>query len=224
LDARSSSGLRRAPLAALDRAERARDRLGHLGLDRQQILERAVVAIAPFGDVRWRGAALERQRYEGEARPRHCLDPVVPPQLLQPLFKRLGDEILHLLRGRAWPCGSDGQHLHREGRIFGAAELDEGISSCGRDREDEKESDRALPYGQRGEIEAAHCKAMASLATRTCAPGLRRCAPSATIRSPGLTPLTTAVSSASLRTSTGRNETVDAAASRTHKPVDLPSS
>src|SRR5262249_48184648 len=177
-----------------------------------------------LGDVGRRCAVLEGQGHEGEPRPRHRLDAVVPAQLLHPLLERLGDEILHLLRSGARPRRRDGQHLDRERGILGAAEPEERIGAGNGNDDDEEQSDGALAHRQRGEVETAHCAAPRSSTRRTRSPWWRRWAPSATTRSPGSTPLTTAISLASRRTCTALNKTDEEWGSTTQTPLDLPSS
>ena len=101
-------------------------------------------------------SSLSVDRHAGQAGTGEGLDAVVPAQFLHALFQRLGDEILHLLRRGAGPGGRDGQHLDGEGRIFGAAELEEGVAAGQDDRDDQEQRDRALANREGGEVEAHH--------------------------------------------------------------------
>src|SRR5215510_6081440 len=159
----------------------------------------------------WRCVVLQHDRHECQARPRKGIDMIVPAQLLNALFERLGDEVLHLLRRRARPSGRYGKDLDSEEGIFGAAQIEEGEGAGESDRDNQEQSDRALANGQRREVEPVHCAAAWFVAMRMRSPSWRSCAPSATICSPSRSPLRrTALSSPSWRIRTGRNETEDA--------------
>src|SRR5262249_21322244 len=177
-----------------------------------------------FRDVGRRRAVPDGYRHEVEARPRHRLDAVIPAQLLHPFLERLGNEILHLLRGGTRPGRGDSQHLDGERRVLGATELEESIGARSSDGDDEEQGDGALAHRQGGEVEAGPRAATLSSAMWTRSPSCRRWAPSATMRSPALMPLTMAVSSASRRTCTALRDTDDDWGSTTHTPPDWPSS
>jgi hypothetical protein len=108
------------------------------------------------GDRAGGGVVPQEDRHQGQPRTGEGLDTVVPAQFLHALFKRFGNEILHLLRRGAGPDGGHRQHLDREGRIFGAAELEEGEAAGQDDRDDQEQGDRALPNREGGEVEAHH--------------------------------------------------------------------
>jgi len=76
---------------------------------------------------------------------------IVPAQLLNALFERLGDEVLHLLRRGSRPSRGHGEDLDGEGRIFGAPQIEEGEGAGEGDRDNQEQSDRARePPAQRG--------------------------------------------------------------------------
>src|SRR5436309_6126040 len=179
------------------------------------------------------GVAQDDQR-EGQPRPRERLDTVVPAELLHPLLQLLGDLLFHLLRRGAGPSRHDRTLLDGERGIFRTAEPQEGHDSSDGDRHDQEQGDGALAYGEGGEIEVAHGRpspsiaarfATAPSASRTDSPSCSRCAPSATMRSPGWSsPTTAAASSPSPATCTARHATRGVSPSTRHTPGPLPGS
>src|SRR5208282_1756933 len=148
----------------------------------------------------WRCVVLQHDRHECQAGPRKGIDMIVPAQLLNALFERLGNEVLHLLRRRARPGGCYGKDLDSERGILGAAQIEKGEGAGEGDRDNQEQSDRALTNGQRREVEPVHCAADWVVAMRICSLSWRSCAPSATICSPSRSPLrSTALSSPSWR-------------------------
>src|SRR5262249_49848765 len=89
--------------------------------------------------------------------------------------------------------------------------------------DDQEQRDRAFANRKFGQIEDHHCTAFLVSATTTRSPSRRRWAPSATIRSPAVMPLTSTVSLPSWRTCTARRDTVEAE-STPHAPAVWPSS
>lgn len=155
-----------------------------------------------------RGWGGVEQRQGGEGQPRACIGfaAVVPAQFLQALLDLLGDLILHFLGGGARPGGDDGHDLDGEGRVFGTPQLEEGDETRQGDQADQEQGDGALAHGECGEVETtfAHgwpssaAATVAGSARRTAWPSRSRCAPRATIWSPGLiAPLMRALSSSS---------------------------
>ena len=120
-----------------------------------------------------RRAVFQRDGQKGIAWPCHRLDTVVIGQLLNTLFKRLSDEILHLACRRTRPHSCHGQSLDGEGGVLRPPELDEGIDACGGQQEDEKQGDGPLANRNRGKIEAHQLLPLPE-AVRTRAPSCRR--------------------------------------------------
>src|SRR5581483_1800499 len=187
-----------------------------------------------LGDLGGRGAVLQVDRSEGQARTREGLRPVIPAQLLHPLFQRFGDQLLHFLGRGPRPGGDHGHLLDRERGVFCPAQSQESHDAGDEDRHDQEQSDRALAYGEGGEVEGAHCCpplltatlwAAAPSASRTCSPSCSRSAPSTTTRLPALRP-PTPVAASSLRpvTCTARQVTRGAFPSTSHTPGPLPGS
>ena len=103
-----------------------------------------------------RSLVAQRDHHHRDARAREGLYPIVPTQLLHSLLERLGDEVLHLLGRRSGPHDGDRQGLDHERRILGATEAQERVRAREDDGDDQKQGDRALADGQRGEIEPTH--------------------------------------------------------------------
>src|SRR6516162_8078931 len=162
---------------------------------------------------------------------------VVISKLLHPLFKRLRYQVLHFPRSSAWPC-----RLDREGWVLGATQLKVGKCSSNDHCKKKEKSDGTFAYRESRKVdsllgvrffleirflslETAHWIAAFASATRTRCPSLRRCAPRATISSPGCSPFATVASSLSVRsTFTDRKETVDVALLSTQTPGPWPRS
>src|SRR5262249_26791409 len=122
------------------------------------------------------------------------------------------------------------------------AQLEVGKCSSNDHGKKKEESDGTLPYRESGKVDAlpgvlfflqtrflnleiAHWIAAFASATMTRCPSLRRCAPTATISSPGCSPFATVASSLSVRsTLTNRKETVDVFLLTTHTPGPRPRS
>src|SRR5687768_16762541 len=187
-----------------------------------------------FGDVGGRRAVTQDHHREGQPRTRKGLGPVIPAELLQPLFEPLGDQLLHLLGRGSRPDGDDGHLLDRERRIFRPTQAKERHQAGDGDCQQQEQCDGALANRERGEIEAAHghsppltaARATASLpVSRTCSPSCSRCAPSETTRSPALSsPTTDAASSPRPATCTARHVTRGVSPSTSHTPGPLPAS
>src|SRR5437764_12760585 len=187
-----------------------------------------------LADVGRRSAVAQDHHREGQARPREGLGPVVPAELLHPLLQLLGDLLFHLLRRGPGPSRHDRHLLDGERGIFRPAEPQEGHDPGDGDRHDQEQGDGALAYGEGGEIEVAHGRpspsiaarcATAPSASRTDSLSCSRCAPSATMRSPGSSsPTTAAASSPSPATRTARQVTRGVSPSTCHTPGPLPAS
>src|SRR5437867_1165311 len=186
-----------------------------------------------LGDVGRRRAVAQDDHGEGQARPRKGLAPVIPAEFLHPLLQPFGDEFFHLLGRRSWPDGDDGHLLHRERRVFRAAQREEGHDAGNGNRQQQEQRDGALAHGEGGEIEAAHgCShltatraATSRSVSRTCSPSCNRCAPSATTRSPASrSPATDAASSPRLATWTARHVTWGVSRLTSQTPGPLPGS
>src|SRR5205807_3572993 len=150
----------------------------------------------------------QEHRGERQARSRKGFGAVIPAQFLHPLLQPFGDQLFHLLRRRARPGRDDGHLLDREGRVFGPAKRQKCHNTGDKDRNEQEQGDGALAYGESGEIEAAHRRAVWVCSSRTRSPSCSRCAPSATTRSPALrSPMTEAASPLRLAICTARRVT-----------------
>ncbi len=89
-------------------------------------------------DVARRRVVLQEQRHQHEARPGIGLDVVVPMQLLQPLFQRIGNQVLHLLRSGTRPGRAHGKDLEGEGRVFGTPQVQEREEAGERKRREQE--------------------------------------------------------------------------------------
>ena len=121
----------------------------------------------------WRCAVLQRNRHVRITWPCGRLHPVVPGQLLKPLFQGLGDLVLHLARRCARPHRGDRQGLDGEGRVLSPPEHQEGVDARGRQQDDEEQGYSSFANGDRGKIEA-HQLLLLSEAVLTRAPSCRR--------------------------------------------------
>src|SRR6266542_440931 len=223
------------------------ERKGHVGIfvvhhrtdDAERQVMRLVAEFLPrliklLRDIGGRRAVTQEHRDERQPRPRKGLGPVIPAQFLHPLLQPLGGQLFHLLRRRPRPGRDDGHLLNREGWVFRPAQHQKGHDAGDEDRHEQEQGDRALAYGEGGEIEAAHllsplfaatfCAALLS-ARRTCSPSCSRCAPSATTRSPALRlPTTEAASPLRPAICTSRQVTRGVSPSTSHTPGPLPGS
>jgi hypothetical protein len=89
-------------------------------------------------DLGRRRIVAQTQRDERKPRPGEGLGTIIPAQLLQPLFERLGDLVLHFLGGRSRPARHHRDRLDGEARVFGAAEAEEGDYAGNRNDDDEE--------------------------------------------------------------------------------------
>jgi hypothetical protein len=77
-------------------------------------------------------------------------------QLLDLLLDGIGDLFLHLLRGRAGPDHGDVDHLHREERILGPAELLIGEEAGDAEHQHQEQDQRRMADGPGRKVEALH--------------------------------------------------------------------
>ncbi|MNV25402.1 hypothetical protein D3C71_1164980 [compost metagenome] len=144
--------------------------------------------------LRRRCAVQQRHHGESQAGAGEGFCAVVPAQFLHALFQGFCNLILHLLGRGARPRRNDRHLLDGERRVFSAPEFGKRENACCRDQEDQEQGDGALAHCERRQVETAFAHgrapsfgaAVARSASRTCSPSRNRCAPSATIRSPGL--------------------------------------
>ena len=108
--------------------------------------------VEEIGDLLGGRVVLKLDQHVDPSGTRRGFQPVEELDLADALLQRIGDQILHLLRARARPERRDHHHPHGKGRVFRAAELQEGKQTGERGHQDEKERDRALAHGERGEI------------------------------------------------------------------------
>ncbi len=164
-------------------------------------------------DLGGRGLVGEKDPDEGDARLGIAFDPVEKRQLLELLLDLVGDLRLHLGRGRARPGDVHDHRLDREGRVFGAAQVEVGIEARCTDDEDHEQDKRLVRDRPFGQIEALHgaaprwlCRFLHRGSTaRTLRPASSLWTPSVTTLSPSPMPeVTSAASSVKEATVTGR--------------------
>src|SRR5687768_12328490 len=170
--------------------------------------------LVEFGLDLGRGRLVAQDEHgEREPRARERFAAIVPAQLLQTLFERLGDLVLHFLSGGAGPDRHHGHLLDGEGRVFGAPEVEIGEDAGNADGDEEKQRHRTLANGEGGQVEPALALGGVAQrpapAMRTAWPWRSMCAPSATKRSPRRNPPDTAAASSPIAVSlTGRQLTL----------------
>ena len=120
-----------------------------------------------------RRGVLQGHHHRGQAWTGIGFRPVVVLEFLHPLFERIRHEVLHLLRGGAWPCGNNGECFHREWRIFGTSQAEVRKHPDRGEGDDQEQRDGSFADGERGKIEAFHCIAACSVAARTRSPSCR---------------------------------------------------
>ena len=97
---------------------------------------------------------LELHLNDSDARPGVGLDVVEKLELLKALLELVGDLILHLLGGGAWPCRADHHRLNRERGILGAAEAQVTHEPRHREHDDEEQNESGMCDRPGGEIAA----------------------------------------------------------------------
>ena len=133
-----------------DRTEQARRQLA---LHVDELLAQQVKQI---GHVLWRRRIAERDLHCREARLGIGLHLLEERQFLQLLLDRVGDLHLHFGRGRARPHRRDVDHLDREERILGAAELLVGEEAGDAERDHQEQNERGMAHRPARKIEALH--------------------------------------------------------------------
>src|SRR5690348_8869941 len=88
------------------------------------IAERFASLVKLFRDVLRSSGVLETHLHQRESGPGEGFYAIVVAQFLQALLQRLGNKVLHLLRGRSGPYRCNGKHLDREGRVFRASQFE----------------------------------------------------------------------------------------------------
>ena len=133
-----------------DGAQNAR---GQLALDVDQLLAQQIEQVR---HVLRRGRVPEGDLHRREGGLRVGLHLLEERQFLQLLLDGIGDLGLHLLRGGARPDHGDVDHLDREERILGAAELLVGKEAGGAEHDHQEQDQRRMADRPARKIEALH--------------------------------------------------------------------